>query len=311
MSRVGLLAVDSKYPNLALMKIARYHKVIGDSVEWLNPLEFYDKVYMAKVFSFTADYGYFINADEVEKGGTGYDVKKVLPSSIDYLQPDYSLYKDIDHRTAYGFLTRGCINKCKWCVVPEKEGYIKPYMDIEEIAVEGRDRVILMDNNILASGYGLEQIEKIVRMKVHVDFNQALDARLVTPEIAQLLAKVKWLNYVRFGCDTPAQISECERACSLLEKYGYKGFFFFYCILMNDFQESFNRVNYWRDKGWRYRPYCQPYRNIYKKNTIPQWQKDLSQWANRKWFFTSCEFKDYEPRKGFKCKIYFENNLKD
>lgn len=29
------------------------------------------------------------------------------------------------------------------------------------------------------------------------------------------------------------------------------------------------------------------YRNIYKKNTIPQWQKDLSQWTNRKWFFTS------------------------
>lgn len=55
----------------------------------------------------------------------------------------------------------------------------------------------------------------------------------------------------------------------------------------------------------------QPYRNIYKKNTIPQWQKDLSQWANRKWFFTSCEFKDYEPQKGFKCKTYFENNLKD
>lgn len=43
----------------------------------------------------------------------------------------------------------------------------------------------------------------------------------------------------------------------------------------------------------------------------PLWQKDLSQWANRKWFFTSCEFKDYEPRKGFKCKTYFENNLKD
>ena len=46
------------------------------------------------------------------------------------------MYPSIDKKTAYGFLTRGCPNKCKWCVVPKKEGQITPYMDIEEIAVE-------------------------------------------------------------------------------------------------------------------------------------------------------------------------------
>ena len=66
--RIGLLAVDSQYPNLALMKIAAYHKAEGDIVEWYNPLYHYDKVYMAKVFTFTPDYGYYINADEVERG---------------------------------------------------------------------------------------------------------------------------------------------------------------------------------------------------------------------------------------------------
>ena len=63
---IGLLAVDSNYPNLALMKISSYHKAKGDNVEWYNPLCHYDKVYAAKVFSFTPNYGYYINTDELE-----------------------------------------------------------------------------------------------------------------------------------------------------------------------------------------------------------------------------------------------------
>lgn len=306
MKRIGLLAVDSSYPNLALMKISAYHKLMGDEVEWYNPLTRYDKVYKAKVFSFTPDYGYYINSDEVEQGGTGYDISKVLPTEIDRLQPDYSIYSQISIKTAYGFLTRGCPNKCKWCIVPEKEGKIAPYMDIEEIAINGRNEIVLMDNNILASDYGLNQIEKIAKLKLRVDFNQGLDARLVTPEIASLLAKVKWIKRIRFGCDTPAQIAECERATSLIDSYGYKGEYFFYCILLNDFKESFNRVNYWRNKGRRFLPHAQPYRDMNNPNQIiPQWQKDLAGWADKKWIFRTCEFKDFEPRKGFKCSEYF------
>lgn len=305
---IGLLAVDSSYPNLVLMKISAWHKQNGDDVEWYNPFNHYDKVYMSKVFSFTEDYlQYMTNADCVEKGGTGYDIHKTLAKEIDLLQPDYSIYPQIDSKTAYGFLTRGCPNRCKWCIVPEKEGKIAPYMDIEEIAIDGRKNIILMDNNILASDYGLQQIEKIARIGVRVDFNQALDARLVTEDIAKLLAKVKWIKRIRFGCDTPGQISECERAAELIDKYGYKGEYFFYCILLNDFKESFERVNHWRNKGRRYLPHAQPYRDLNNpRQTIPQWQKDLAGWACKKWIFCTCEFKDFEPRKGFKCKEYFK-----
>lgn len=56
-----------------------------------------------------------------------------------------------------------------------------------------------------------------------MDFNQGLDARLITDEIARLLAKVKWIKRIRFGCDTPGQIAEVERASALIDKYGYKG----------------------------------------------------------------------------------------
>ena len=223
---------------------------------------------------------------------------------MDRCIPDYSLY-NIENNLAYGFLTRGCPNKCKWCVVPKKEGKVTPYMDIEEVAVDGRKNIILMDNNILASDYGLQQLEKIVKMKLRVDFNQGLDARLVTDGIAKLLAKVRWIKRIRFGCDTTPQIMEVERAASLIDKYGYKGEYFLYCILM-EFKESYNRVNYWKSVSSRFVPHCQPYRDVNNpKQVIPQWQKDMARWADRKELYVSCEFKEFSPRKGFVCSEYF------
>jgi hypothetical protein len=311
--RIGLIDVDrlnnrkgkKPYPNLAMMKISAYHKHQGDAVEWYDGFSSYDKVYMSKVFNFTSDYPYCIQSDEIIKGGTGYDITAKLPTEIERFAPDYDLY-EVPKDTAYGFLTRGCPNKCKWCVVPKKEGKIAPYMDIEEIATEGRNKIILMDNNVLASDYGLQQIEKIIRLGLKVDFNQALDARLVTPEIGALLARVKWIKRIRFGCDTQKQIEECERAISYIDKAGYKGEYFFYCILMDDFEESFSRVQYWKERGGRFIPHCQPYRDpVNPQKSVPEWQKYLSQWVDKKQTYISCEFKDFEPRKGFKCEKYF------
>lgn len=223
------------YPNLALAKLAAWHKQQGDNVEWYTPFSHFDRVYMAKVFNFSPDYGYIINnADEIIRGGTGYDVHSRLPDEVDRTQPDYSIYPEIPKDYAYGFLTRGCPNKCPWCVVPVKEGRILPYMDVDEIAVDGRHNLVLMDNNILAAGdYAVEQLNKIIERGYRVDFNQALDARLVTDEFAQLLAKVKWLenNRIRFGCDTHKQIDDCEHAIELLEHYGFKGQFFLYTMI--------------------------------------------------------------------------------
>lgn len=303
---IGLIDVDGKLPNIALMKLSRWHKQRGDHVEFCNYIDHYDVVYKSKIFTFTPDDNYVLNADKVEKGGTGYDLRKTLPHEVDMLQPDYSLYPNIDGKTAYGFLTRGCPNHCKWCVVPQKEGGIRPYMDVDEIAIEGRTNLVLFDNNILACDYGIEQVEKIISRGYRVDFNQALDARLVTPETAKLLAKVKWIKRIRFGCDTTAGIQQCEKAISLIDSFGYKGEYFLYCIL-NDFMESFNRIDYWKRKGvHRYIPHAQPYRDFNNpRQVIPQWQKDLARWTDRKELFQSIEFADFEPRKGFRCKEYF------
>lgn len=330
--RIGLIDVDGHgkkkqfgatvYPNLALAKIASFHKAKGDEVFWYDAMfsGHCDKVYMSKVFNFSPDYDGIIDADEVIRGGTGYDIKKCLPQEIDDMQPDLTIYPNVPTDVSYGFLTRGCPNKCKWCVVPRKEGVIHPYWDIDRVA-NGRKKVVLMDNNILAAGeYAVEQLNKIIERGYRVDFNQALDARLVTDEYARLLAQIKWLdNRIRFGCDTPKQVEDCEEAMRLINSYGYKGQYFLYAMLNDNFKECYTRVHHWWERNHAIRaahkgnaiyPYSQPYRDPDNPNhKIPQWQKDMAGWVNKKMIFESCDFKDFSPRKGFKCETYINQYL--
>jgi hypothetical protein len=290
------------------MKIASYHKKQGDAVSWAAPLfPDYDRVYMSKIFNFTPDV-YDVYNCEVIRGGTGYDYRTRLPDPIEAADPDYSIYPQVDARTAYGFLTRGCPNKCPWCIVPRKEGPIAPYRDVDTISEGGRrTHLILMDNNVLASPFGLSQIEKIVDRKFHVDFNQALDARLITDEIAQLLARVKWLRYIRLGCDTPAQVTQCERVMEMINRYrGHKAYYLLYTMIGSDLQEAYERISRWRTMP---NVVCvaQPFRDpLNPHHVIPQWQRDLAQWAMRRWYYHAFDFKDFSPRKGFKCINYFK-----
>lgn len=309
---IGLIDVDRKkthiFPNLALMKISSYYKQRGDNVEFVNYLKHYDIVYKSKIFTFSKEDDTIINADEVRKGGSGYSLTTTLPPEIDNMQPDYKIY-GISDNLCYGFITRGCPNHCKWCLVHDKEGGIHPYKTIEEIT-QGfrRKRAILMDNNMVASKFGLEQLQIIAEKGISVDINQGIDARLVTPEIANLLAHVKWLGYIRLGCDTHAQIDDCKDAIELLRKFGYNGQFVLYTIINQNFKESYERIAYWKNYDKRVACCAQPFRDFRKINYIPQWQRDLARWANRRELYKTMDFRDYEPRRGFRCSEYFKGS---
>lgn len=135
------------------MKLSAWHKSHGDSVEFANPMfGRYDRVYMSKVFTFTADCADYYPC-EIVRAGTGYkDYTITLPDEIEHICPDYSLYSVNE---AFGFLTRGCPNGCPWCIVPHKEGSIRPASPLREFLGDKR-RAILLDNNVLASDFGLE-----------------------------------------------------------------------------------------------------------------------------------------------------------
>lgn len=247
--RVGLHDADAEhfrgektFPNYALMKISAWYKKHGDTVEWWQPIynHLYDRVYSSKIFDFTPA-NPFLPACTI-KGGTGYDVKSRLPQEIDDMYPDYSIYPHCDY--AIGFLTRGCIRKCPWCVVPDKEGMLTPYRRWQDVVRRDTDKVVLMDNNILACDYGVDQLDQLSRTDYRIDLNQGMDARLVTPEVAKVLAKIKWIRFTRFSCDTEAQIDSIVHAHDLLVRAGASpSRMFVYLLVRKDVDEAARRVD--------------------------------------------------------------------
>ncbi len=237
------------FPNYALMKISAWHKLKGDTVEWWNPLYKYDVVYSSKVFDFTPVDPYL--PDDAVRGGTGYSdlpMDMTLPPEVDNIFPDYSIYPDCDY--AIGYITRGCPNNCRWCVVPRKEGKIKAYRTWRDLVRKDTDKLVLMDNNILACEYGIEQLENLIGSKYRIDLNQGIDARLVDDRIADILAKIEWIRFIRFSCDQRSQIEPIIRTVELLGKHGIKPYrIFIYLLVTSNLKDASDRVE--ALKGYR------------------------------------------------------------
>lgn len=96
---IGLIDVDGKLPNLALMKISSYYKSLGEKVEFVRPdakKSEYEKVFASTLFTKSADKCEKLLQfweDKIEIGGTGYgDITKRLPPEIEVMKPDYDLY---------------------------------------------------------------------------------------------------------------------------------------------------------------------------------------------------------------------------
>ncbi len=230
------------FPNYALMKISAWHKAQGDNVEWWNPLKNYDVVYSSKIFDFTPENPYL--PENTIRGGTGYadvPIWQQLRQEVDQLFPDYSIYPACDY--AIGYITRGCPNNCRWCVVPSKEGEIKPYRSWRQLIRPDSKKLVLMDNNILASDFGIAQLESLVGSGYAIDLNQGMDARLVDERVAKILAGLKWIKYIRFSCDQQAQIEPIMRTAELLGKYGVKPYrLFIYLLVTADIEDAVKRV---------------------------------------------------------------------
>lgn len=249
----------------------------------------YDRVYMSKVFTFTPDYPHAFPC-EVVKAGTGYrDYATLLPEEIEHTCPDYDLYR---YPAAIGFLTRGCVNRCPWCVVPRKEGTLRPHADITEF-LAARSEAVLLDNNVLASPWGLEQIEKIIRLGVRVDFNQGLDARQIArnPEIADLLSRVKWRRYIRMAYDSTAVRDDVRRAIERLKRCGVKPSKMFFYVLVRNVNDARARIEELSALGCQ--PFAQPYRDFENKIQPTLEQKRLARWCNHKATFKTVRFEDY------------------
>lgn len=278
---IALVDVDGRnFPNLALMKLSAWHKAQGDLVEWYDPLfSRPDRIYASKVFTFTPDFlDYAAGDPEPVRGGTGYDPNEKLPEDVERMIPDYSLYPDFP--AAIGFLTRGCIRNCPWCIVPKKEGILREIDDIERVSA-GRKEVVLLDNNFLAADkeFVREQLEKAARLRLKLDFNQGLDSRLVTPENARLLASCRWIRYIRFSCDTVAMIEPIRSAVKLVREAGFRREIFVY-MLVNDIGDAETRLKALVDLNVI--PFAQPYRDFTGDSTPTAEQRKFASFVNVK-----------------------------
>lgn len=292
--RIGLVDVDGHhYPNLALMKLSAYHKALGDTVEFAGSLFHYDKIYMAKVFddTYTQDDLQAYDADEIVKGGTGYDLTSTLPAEIEHIYPDYSLYGATDD--AYGFLTRGCPRHCRFCIVGDKEGTAsRKVADLSEFW-RGQKRINLLDPNLLACPDCLNLLAQLRDSGAWVDFTQGLDIRLITLSKIRILNEMK-VKMIHFAWDNPTDTVTPVRLAIYRKyiKYDHRKIgVYVLCNFGSTFEQDLDRIYRLRDLDY------DPYVMIYDKPHAPHKVRLLQRWCNRKWVFQSCKkFEDYDPR---------------
>ena len=299
--RIGLIDVDGhNFPNLPLMKLSAWHKKQGDSVEWYNPLfsGHMDKVYMSKVFSFTPDYQYFIDADEVVKGGTGYyypDGGEVLPEDVEHIYPDYSIYPELTYETAYGFLTRGCPRGCDFCIVGKKEGRCSVKMANLDEFWNGQKNIVLLDPNMFACRDWKDLSQQLIDSRAWVDFSQGCDIRIMTDEKTDYIKRMK-IKQIHFAWDRYEDkdiIIQKFKAFKQITGWDKRKLPVYVLVNFNTtLEQDLDRIYTLRDLGYW------PYVMIYEKENLPNGHvlRRLQRWVNmRAVFETTPKFEDYRP----------------
>jgi len=277
--KILLVDVDSKIPNLALMKISNYYRNKGLDIE-LKRLGFdyypkkkvkqiidgsgYDAIFISVVFTTNKDVFEVINNKNVYIGGTGHKITKKLPMEIDNEECDYSIYPD--NNMSYGFITRGCIRNCPFCFVPKKEGMI--YKDREVDQVVKHKKVIFMDNNILAHPDHKKILQELIDKKVRCQFNQGLDIRLIDEENIKLLSQLKYMGEYIFAFDDIHYEKLIESKIPLIKKYLSKDWKLKFYIYVNPNMDIKNDVIYRVE-------WCR------KNKALPYIMRDLSCWDSK------------------------------
>lgn len=300
---VGLVDVDghSGFCNLALMKLARYHKDRHDSVEWAMPMfGDYDTIYASKVFTFSPEPNWNeYTFRTLVKGGTGYDITSKLPDAIESVRnPDYSIYPNCEY--SIQFYSRGCIRKCPFCLVNEKEGKIHP---VEPMDLNPNGKWIeVLDNNFFANPEWKSAVEHLHRQKKPVKFH-GVDVRIINEEQCYWLNKLRLKSGVHIAWDLP-QVDLRPKLREMLKYIRPSKIVCYVLVGFNSTREQdYERLRYLKELGIL--PFVQPYRDFQNKRKPTKYEQDIARWANRMWLFNTQDFMDYVPRKGESGRQYF------
>lgn len=283
--KVGLIDIDSKMPNLALMKISTYYKLLGNEVALTSSLfaDQFDRCFASKIFDYT-DMPILPRGTQVGGSGINENGGKKLDPHTEHLMPDYSLY-NCDY--AIGFTSRGCDRKCPWCIVPKKEGQWSAVADIYEFW-DGQDRIMLLDNSLNTNQYHFEKIlSQLTKEKLKVDFSQGLDIRYMNDKQAYLLSKVRRWKRIHFAWDLIGIEKAIHEGIKKLLKYQPGDNITFYVLIGFNSNEDEDLYRVETLRGLGVNSFVMPY------DKFDNYQRRFARWVNHKAIFKSVKWENY------------------
>lgn len=304
--RVGIVQVDGKeyegqmFPNIALMKVAAYHLAKGDTVGWYEGelwRDYYDKVYVSKIFSFSE---MPLLPDGAIIGGTGIDFKNTLPPEIEAAPISYHLYPKCDFHV--GFSMKGCRYKCAFCCVPIKEGKPKPYNTIDELLANpiGGNRLMLLDNDFFGGWEWEKNLKRIIELKLKVCFAQGINMRIITRAQIKLLKQARYYNvkfkkrYFSFAWDRFLEKDEKlirKNIAICIEEGIPASHMQFFVLIGFDTTHEQNMYRVMELKKLGCLPFVMPF------NKEDPYQQAFTRWVNQRAVFNSCSWEDYKYNK--------------
>lgn len=332
---VGIVDADllgrsrHRFPNLACMKVSSYYKNKGYTVELVltyDAIDNYDRVFLSKVFTDTPVPEGVLEMSHVEYGGTGfyYDTAPPLDPEIEHSMPDYHLYddwvkmmrekgvsaKELEYYTDHsiGFMTRGCIRGCSFCV-NKNYRICNRHASVTEFLDPQRKYICLLDDNVLSCKDWRSVFDELEATGKRYQFKQGLDERLLTDEKCEVLFNARWKGEYIFAFDNIADRKIIERKLEMMRRHTDK-IPKFYCFCgynhiapgeytrefwAEDIRDLFERIRIlFRHKAlpyiMRYADYEQsPYRGMYIT---------LARWCNQPSFCKKLSFREFVTKNG-------------
>jgi hypothetical protein len=278
---VNIINVDSRLPNLALEKVRHYYQTRGYQVITRPDMAGKVPTFVSVLFEKNRMQVHrYEDLPDTLVGGSGYDAKIKLPAEIEAVRPKIN----------FGFTSRGCSRSCPFCIVPVSEGEVRVEGDLYDVWDGRSRRVTLLDNNILQLPSHFALVSSQVQKELlTVDWNQGLDFRLVSDEVAYILERTRMPD-LRLALDSVHHIPLFREKLQLLRRYKVRRDPLVYLLVGFDssWDEDMERIRFLTAEGCR--PYVMRHPNVGKNSKYAV----LQEWVNQFWPVKVMSYEKFE-----------------